>query len=107
MKTVFNIFIFLMGSFFLQNCLAANSSGVAVKLTGKQAKQIYNAMTGPDVQNEGAAGHSFREGKCIVCRYVNADMDDKKGRPVKSGDPMRYSCTFKLDQNGTVSPDKT
>ncbi|MCD6040000.1 MAG: exported protein of unknown function [Gammaproteobacteria bacterium] len=92
----------LMGLFFMLNIYAANQ--VIVEIKFQQAKNIYNLMTGPLVTNEGAAGHLYRRGKSIVCKYINADMNDSNGRPIPSQDARRYNCNMKFNQDGLALP---
>lgn len=60
-------------------------------------------MIGPDIINEGAAGHLYRTGKNIVCKYINVDMNDSHGHPIsKKNDVRRYICDIKFDNNGVA-----
>ncbi|WP_454785494.1 hypothetical protein [Legionella sp. WA2024007413] len=70
---------------------------------GTQAKKLYNMLTGPGVQEEGAAGHSYRKGKSILCRYTNADMS-KNGKEVPKKSPSRYACSIYFNHNGLATP---
>ena len=101
MKPLLNGILTLVSVLFVTN-ICANSVSVQIKL--KQAKNIYNAMTGPAVQNEGAAGHLYRTGKSIVCIYTNVDMDDSKGNSIPMQDPRRYVCKMQIDANGLALP---
>jgi hypothetical protein len=102
MKRILPVMVLLMGLFFMLNVYAANQVTVQIKL--QQAKNIYNTMTGPAVQNEGAAGHLYRTGKSIVCKYTDVDMNDAHGHPVPLQDPRRYFCSMQLDSNGLATP---
>ncbi len=75
-----------------------------IKIEGPEAKYIYNAMRGSAVENEGAAGHFYRHGKSVLCRFVNADMDDAQGKPISRSDPRRFACVLTFDKNGLASP---
>lgn len=75
-----------------------------IKIEGHEAKYIYNAMRGSAVENEGAAGHFYRHGKSVLCRFVNADMDDAQGKPVPRSDARRFACVLTFDKNGLASP---
>lgn len=77
-----------------------------IKIEGPEAKYIYNAMRGSDVENEGAAGHFYRHGKSVLCRYVNADMDDAHGKPMGRNDARRFACVLTFDKNGLAAPGK-
>ncbi|WP_454783342.1 hypothetical protein [Legionella sp. WA2022007384] len=70
---------------------------------GTQAKKLYNMLTGPKVQEEGAAGHSYRKGKSILCRYTNADMS-KNGKEVPKTSSCRYACSINFNHNGLATP---
>ena len=70
---------------------------------GKEAKHIYNSLTGSAVQNEGAAGHLYRQGKSILCRYTDVDIT-RHGKPVSAKSPCRYACSITFDANGLASP---
>jgi hypothetical protein len=83
---------------------AINAADISLILHGQQAKQIYQSLSGPAVQNEGAAGHLFRKGKSILCRYTDVDMDDKQGNPIPNNDPRRYVCSIKFNNNGLAFP---
>jgi len=71
-------------------------------MKGKPAKELYLFLTGPQVDAEGAAGHLYKRGQNVVCKYVNADADDDNGKPMPQQDPRRYSCVMYLDRNGVV-----
>jgi hypothetical protein len=93
----------IAGSIILfNNVYAANEITTTIQL--QQAKDIYNAMTGPEVQHDGAAGHLYRIGKSITCRYTNVEMDDKPGHTIAMEDPRHYFCFVKFNQNGLASP---
>jgi hypothetical protein len=101
MKQFFMIIIYLMGLFGTLPSYAINQVSVQIKF--QQAKSIYNAMTGPAVQTEGAAGHIYKPGKSIVCIYTNADMDDTRGHSIPPKDPRRYNCKMKFNYNGLAT----
>ena len=75
----------------------------SLKLSGDQAKILYNYLTGSAVQNEGAAGHQYRMGKVVTCRYTDVDMSDVHGKSIPQEDPRRYACGMKMDREGFVS----
>jgi hypothetical protein len=77
-----------------------------IKIEGENAKRIYNRLTGPAVDEEGAAGHIFRTGKSIFCRYTNADVDDSQGNPMPRQDARRFQCLIKFNKNGYAAPGK-
>ncbi len=93
---------FLIGLIFMLNVYAVNQ--VIIQINLQQAKNIYNTMTGPTVKSEGAAGHIYRIGKSIVCRYTDVDMDDSHGHPIPSKDARRYFCNMKINHNGLALP---
>ena len=101
MKKYFIKIFFLISVIFVSN-IYANS--VSVRINLQQAKNIYNTMTGPDVQNEGAAGHLYRTGKSITCIYTDAPMDDPRGNPIPQQDKRRYVCKMAIDVNGLAMP---
>src|SRR5689334_11227058 len=75
----------------------------SLKISGEQAKLLYNYLTGSAVENEGAAGHLYRNGKVLTCRYTDVDMSDAKGKDIPQEDPRRYACGLKVDRDGFVS----
>ncbi|WP_347251814.1 hypothetical protein [Legionella sp.] len=79
------------------------SSTTSVLLKGKEAKRLYNFLTGSSVQQEGAAGHLYRHGTSILCRYTDADMT-KHGKTIPLHASSRYACTVNFDHNGHASP---
>lgn len=81
---------------------AAFAAGVDFNIVGSHAQAIYQSMTG--VQEEGAAGHTEKNGKNIHCVRINADMDDAQGKPVPADAPGRYKCTFHIDASGQITP---
>lgn len=97
MKSLLTITTFVLASLFM-----INAQALKVELRGQEAKKVYNSLTG--VQEEGAAGHSYRTGKSINCRYTNADMDDKQGKPINRQDARRYACAIELNQDGLATP---
>jgi len=104
MKRTFTRLTTILLSMFLVNAAVAdNVTGTHVVIDGLQAKQIYNALTGGDVEQQGAAGHLFRQGKSITCRYTNADMSDNAGKTITREDPTRYLCAAQIDKNGLAS----
>jgi len=80
---------------------SANAHHLIIK--GKKAEHLYNSLTGPAVQHEGAAGHLYSKGKSILCRYTDVDMT-KNGKPVPPKAPCRYACSIKFNHNGLASP---
>lgn len=93
-------FILLTTIIFIQPAFAF----VNLKIEGKEAKKIYVSLTGPAVQQQGAAGHIYRQGKSILCRYTDADMDDNQGNPIPQDDSRRYACSMKFNINGLATP---
>jgi len=73
-------------------------------VSGSPAKRIYNHLTGPAVTSEGAAGHLYRQGKSVLCRYTDVDMNDSHGNPIPAYDPRRYACSIKFNKNGFATP---
>jgi hypothetical protein len=94
-----SILLFLSAFLHMQIANAAN-----LKIEGVKAKKLYQSLVGPAVQNDGAAGHIYRIGKSIVCRYTTAEMDDKYGHSIKVYDPRRYACSIKFNSNGFAKP---
>lgn len=84
----------------------AHAADTHLYIEGVPAKKIYESMTGPAVANEGAAGHLYRTGKSIFCRYTNADMADHNGHNLPANDSKRYTCTIKFNQDGLALPGK-
>lgn len=84
-------------------CFAA---GTIVKLEGTTAQQIYKAMKGPAVENQGAAGHIFRQGKSILCAYTTADITGSDGKNLSQDDPKRFACVMQFNANGYAKPGK-
>jgi len=75
----------------------------SLQFNGEQAKMLYDYLTGSAVQAEGAAGHSYRIGKTVTCRYTNVDVSDTQGHDIPQQDPRRYACSMKMDHEGFVS----
>lgn len=94
MKTFLAIIVLLC------SCLNAYGKPMSVIIDGKQAKKIFNMLTGNQVHNEGAAGHTYRQAKNIICRYTTADMEDNHGKPVPVNAMDRYRCTININHNG-------
>lgn len=88
---------------FLITSIACAVPNYDISIAGQQAKDIYLFLTGPHVDAQGAAGHLYRRGTNIVCKYVNADMDDAKGRSIPRQDVRRYSCEMTIDRNGDIA----
>lgn len=74
-----------------------------LKISGEQAKKLYNYLTGSAVENEGSAGYLYRLGKMLSCRYANADMSDPQGKRIPQNDSRRYVCAMKMDHEGFIS----
>lgn len=104
MKSLLTRFIWVIGSFLILISQTANAASADIKLKGQQAKIIYNAMTA--VQEDGAAGHMYKHGKSVLCRYTNADMSDSNGNNIPSGDPRRYACSLHFNKFGQATPGK-
>lgn len=85
---------------------SAHADTLKIKITGQQAKTIYNSLTGKKVQAEGAAGHLYRKGQTIVCRYTDVDIT-QKGKSVPMSDPSRYVCGIQFNKNGAASADES
>lgn len=81
----------------------STSYAMQFNIHGKQAKKLYNELTGSKVQEEGAAGHLYRKGKSILCRYTNVDMT-RNGKEVPKKSAYRYACSIHFDHNGFASP---
>lgn len=88
-------------------CPIAAQADTSMKFSGEQAKVLYNYLTGSSVQSEGAAGHLYRVGKALSCRYTNVDMSDRQGKAIPQEDPRRYYCGMKVDHEGFVSVSNT
>lgn len=75
------------------------------KLTirGIDAKNLYHYLTAKSVQNEGAMGHLYREGKNITCNYVEVDMNDAHGKALALQDPGRFTCIVYFNREGAAS----
>ena len=102
MKTIFRIHSAVLGTILFITC-SASFADTSLKFGGEHAKRIYKYLTGSAVQTEGAAGHQYRLGKTMSCRYTAADMDDSHGHPIPQEDPRRYSCSLKMDHDGFIS----
>lgn len=89
-------------SFLTSAYAQTNSPGINYHIQNEHAQAIYNALTG--VQDDGAAGHSYRTGKSIKCWRINADMDDAKGKAIPQEDPRRYKCSMHIDNDGLATP---
>lgn len=76
--------------------------GVNFTIKNGDAQVIYQTLTG--VQDDGAAGHTYRNGKNVVCWRVNADMDDAQGKLIPLEDPRRYTCSMHIDNTGVITP---
>lgn len=96
-----NLKIILIG--FILATVAATSSALNFTIHNKKAKEIYNSLTGPQVLQEGAAGHLYRTGKSVLCRYTNVDIT-KNGKSVPKYAPCRYECALKFNHNGLAKP---
>ncbi|WED42416.1 hypothetical protein [Legionella cardiaca] len=58
MKRYLPLFALATGIFSTFSIQAANNQ---ILIQGKQAKTLYNSLTGPKVQEDGAAGHLYRQ----------------------------------------------
>ncbi len=101
MKAFFIFSITMISALFMLNAQAKHSTEMEVRMEGQEAKNIYAAMSA--VQGDGAAGHIYKQGKNILCRYTDADMDDSQGKPIPSGDSRRYACAMRVDKYGLIS----
>jgi len=85
------------------NALAQNSPGLTFNISNPQdAQALYQTLT--NIKEEGAAGHSYRKGRSILCWRANADMNDAHGKPIPSDDARRYGCSMHIDSNGLAKP---
>lgn len=92
-----------MGFILAMNALAQNASGLNFNISNPQdAQALYQALTG--VTEEGAAGHTFKKGKSILCWHTNADIDDAQGKPIPNDDPRRYGCSMHISKDGLAKP---
>lgn len=89
---------------FMTSAYAADT--LKITITGQNAKNIYNSLTGKKVQAEGAAGHLYRKGQNIVCRYTDVEIT-QKGKSVPMNDPSRYVCGVRFNKNGVASSDES
>ena len=83
---------------------AQATAGVIYQIEKLNAKAIYDGLT--KVQEEGAAGHTFKKGTNVLCWYINADMNDANGKLLPPKDPKRYYCSIYFDPNGVATPGK-
>ena len=91
----------LLGSLVISAAHTAYATEIILK--GEKAKHLYNTLTGSAVQNEGAAGHLYREGKSILCRYTDVDITTN-GKIVPPDSPCRYACSISINHNGYALP---
>lgn len=90
--------------FFAYNAQASNFIG-DLTLRGKEAKHLYDLLTGPQVQRLNIADHQLKRGASIVCSYTKATITEH-GKTIPLLDPRRYVCETHIDANGLASPDK-
>lgn len=103
MKSILNLLGVSMGCIITMNALAQDSLGLTFNIQNPQdAQALYQTLTG--VQEEGAAGHTIRQGKNILCWRTNADMNDAQGKPIPSDDARRYRCSIHFDSYGRAKP---
>ncbi len=91
----------MLGSFLIVGTQTAYTMTVFIK--EKPAKKLYNSLTGPTVQQDGAAGHSYRKGNSVLCRYTDVDIT-QHGKLIPPEDPFRYACSITFNPNGQASP---
>ncbi len=91
----------IISSAFIFTSQSANAR--VLKIDGNAAKGLYNSLTGPAVEQQGAAGHLYRQGKSILCRYIDVDMS-YRGKEVPMNSPLRYACSITFDENGLAAP---
>ena len=101
MKVPKIVFTLVLGPLLILNVTTVNATDLVIK--GKDAKHLYNLLTGSAVQHEGAAGHLFNKGKSILCRYTDVDITEH-GKSVPAHAPSRYACSIKFNHNGLASP---
>ncbi len=83
--------------------LNAAAEGLTFKIENPQdAQALYQIMSG--VQEEGAAGKSYRKGRSIICWHVNADMNDDQGKLIPQDDARRYACSMHFNNKGLALP---
>jgi hypothetical protein len=93
----------IIGCIITMNALAQNAPGLTFNISNPQdAQALYQILSG--VKEEGAAGHTFRKGRSILCWHTNADMNDAQGNPVPANDPKRYGCSMHIDDRGRALP---
>lgn len=81
---------------------AYSASGITLKIEDTRAKTIFESLT--KVEPDGAAGHTFKNGKNIRCWMTTADMDDARGKPIPLYDARRYGCSMHIDNTGLITP---
>lgn len=91
-----------MRIFLLCTLLFVSSSyALNFKIQNQPAQTLYNALK---VAEDGAAGHTYKKGKDVLCQRVNAEIDDANGKPIPQQDSRRYSCAISFDKKGDASP---
>lgn len=70
-------------TFTLGSLFGSQVHAMTLNFHGKQAKHLYHTLSGPTVTHEGAAGHLYRKGKSILCRYTDVDIT-KHGKSVQA-----------------------
>lgn len=100
-------FIVSLFCLFVISSVACGAQNLSLTIKGQSAKDAYLFLTGPHVDAEGAAGHLYKRGENIICKYVNADMDDAKGKLIPRQDMRRYSCDIVINRNGSVLKSKS
>ncbi len=85
--------------------LLASSSAFAInfKIQNEPARALYKLL---QIKEDGAAGHTYKKAKEVICQRVNAPMDDANGKPIPQEDPRRYSCAVSFDKKGDATPGK-
>ena len=101
MKLPQMVFTLTVGSLLIVGMQTANATKLLIH--GAEDKKLYNSLTGPSVQREGAAGHLYNKGQSILCRYTDVDIT-KNGKSVSMKAPSRYACSVQFNHNGLASP---
>lgn len=75
---------------FSMNCLAETS----VTIKGKQAKELFDDLTGKNVTTDVSEKSIWRQGESVDCWI----------RPAKSKSLNAYGCSIHLDEEGKGTP---
>lgn len=93
--------VFVYSMLFCSSLVTINTFALDIKITNSQAQALYQSLSVPE---DGAAGHVYKQGKSVLCRRTNVDMDDAKGKPIPSEDPRRYVCIITFNEEGLAKP---